>query len=107
MKNNAYSKKEYESVERRSWWYKSKKEKDVSRYNNPFFLYFLHLIMYKPRGPIALDEKSYDLSLDCLINKKTITLSRKSTPNERRAYRLLKEKRYTHLRISSNQYIFK
>ena len=51
--------------------------------------------MYKPRAPIALDDKSYDLSLDCLTNKKTITLSQKSTPTERRVYRLLKEKRYS------------
>ena len=49
--------------------------------------------MYKPRAPIALDEKSYDLSLDCLINKKTITLSRKEYTEREESLKIVKRKK--------------
>ena len=38
---------------------------------------------------------NFTLLFDCLMNKRLITLSQKSTPNERKVYRLLKENRYS------------
>ena len=46
------------------------------------------------RAPQALDEETYNLLYDCLLNKKRIVLSKKSSAVERRVYRYLKSEKY-------------